>query len=201
MRPLVIGLTGGIGSGKSTVASAFGALGVPVIDADRIARELVEPGQPALAEITAVFGDACLTADGQLDRAWLRKQVFGDAELRRRLEKILHPRIRSRIREQIEAIRAPYCVVVIPLLLETGQTDLVDRILVVDAPEAIQLSRVISRDRLSKNAVTAIMKSQADRETRLAQADDVLVNDRDVETLIEQVRVLHQGYLESSSAS
>ncbi|MGD2136835.1 MAG: dephospho-CoA kinase [Gammaproteobacteria bacterium] len=197
-RPLVIGLTGGIGSGKSTVADAFGALGVPVFDADRIARELVEPGQPALDEITELFGRRCLAPDGHLDRAWLRNRVFSDAALRRRLEEILHPRIRRRIREYIDAAHAPYCVAVIPLLLETGQTDLVDRILVVDAPESSRISRVIARDRLSRDTVTAILQSQTDRESRLAAADDILVNDRDHDTLIRQVRMLHNRFLQAS---
>ena len=200
-RSLVIGLTGGIGSGKTTVADAFQALGVPVIDADRIARELVEPGEPALAEISAIFGSQCLTTEGHLDRVWLRKRVFGDAALRLRLEEILHPRIRRRMLAQIAASRAPYCIAVIPLLLETQQTDLVDRILVVDAPESSQIARVTSRDRLPRDSVVAIMQSQADRESRLAVADDIIVNDRGLDALIAQVRVLHQHYMESTHAS
>jgi len=193
---LVVGLTGGIGSGKTTVAEGFSALGVPVIDADQLARELVEPGQPALAEITAVFGKSSLTEDGHLDRACIRQRIYSDAELKLQLEAILHPKIRQRIRTLIADIQAPYCVVAIPLLLETGQTDLVHRILVVDSPEKEQRQRVAARDGLSDNTIMAIMQSQADRSTRLAAADDVIVNDSDLAALGLRIQELHQHYLE-----
>jgi dephospho-CoA kinase len=195
---LVIGLTGGIGSGKTTVANGFEKLGVPLIDADLIARELVEPGQAALEEIRAVFGAECLTKEGRLDRALIRERIFADDSLRQRLEAILHPVIRKRIKDLIAEVRAAYCIVVIPLLLETGQNDLVDRILVVDTPEKEQIKRVAARDKLSHNAIIKIMHTQADRKTRLAAADDIIVNNSDLETLTSHIRSLHRRYLELS---
>jgi len=195
---LVIGLTGGIGSGKTTVANGFEKLGVPLIDADLIARELVEPGRTALEEVRAVFGAECLTKEGRLDRAHIRQRIFSDDSLRQRLEAILHPVIRKRIKALTAEIKAAYCIVVIPLLLETGQNDLVDRILVVDAPEKEQLKRVAARDKLSHNAIIRIMQTQADRETRLAAADDIIVNNSDLETLTSHIRSLHRRYLELS---
>lgn len=198
-QPLVIGLTGGIGSGKTTVANGFAKLGVPLIDADLIARELVEPGQAALEEIRAVFGPGCLTAEGRLDRAHIQQRIFNDKTLRLRLEAILHPVIRKRIKDLISDIRTAYCIVVIPLLLETGQDDLVDRILVIDAPEEEQIKRVAARDKLSHNAILRIMHTQADRETRLASADDIIVNNSDLETLTSQILSLHRRYLELSN--
>ncbi|MGB5438745.1 MAG: dephospho-CoA kinase [Gammaproteobacteria bacterium] len=198
-RPLVIGLTGGIGSGKTTVADGFAALGVPVIDADLIARELVEPGQPALDQIRTLFGAECLRADGRLDRTLVRRRIFADKSLRHRLEAILHPDIRNRINDLIAEVRTAYCIVVIPLLLETGQDDLIDRILVVDAPEEEQIKRVAARDKLSHNAVMTIMGTQADRQTRLAAADDIIANNSDLETLMSQIRSLHRRYLEISN--
>ena len=193
---LVVGLTGGIGSGKTTVAEGFSALGVPVIDADQLARELVEPGQPALDEIIEIFGTASITADGQLDRACIRQQIYADAGLRLRLEAILHPKIRQRIKTLLSDIEDPYCIVVIPLLLETQQTDLVDRILVIDTSEKEQRQRVAARDGLSDNSIMAIMQSQADRSTRLAAADDVIVNDSDVASITNRIQELHQHYME-----
>jgi len=197
-RPLVVGLTGGIGSGKSTVSAIFESLGVPVIDADRLAHQLVAPGQAALDEIRETFGEHCITADGHLDRAFIRQRVFSNSDEKQKLESILHPRIRDQIVTWIAGVEAPYCVVVIPLLLETGQTDLVDRILVVDIPENEQLTRVAARDGLSHNAVLAIMDSQTDRETRLAAADDIIENSSDIASLESRVRTLHSYYLEIS---
>jgi dephospho-CoA kinase len=193
---LVVGLTGGIGSGKTTVANGFSALGVSVIDTDQLARELVEPGQPALDEIITVFGKDCITSDGQLKRACIRQQIYSDAALKSQLEDILHPKIRQRIKTLLADLREAYCIVVIPLLLETHQTDLVDRILVVDTPEKEQLTRVAARDSLSDNTIMAIMQSQADRNTRLQAADDIIVNDRDLESLTERILELHTYYME-----
>jgi len=190
-KPLVVGLTGGIGSGKSTVAALFESWGIPVLDTDRLARELVEPGQPALARIHALFGPDCLRADGSLDRAWVRRHVFRDTGARQRLEAILHPLIRERIRGWLSGIDAPFCIVVMPLLVETGQNDLFDRIVVVDSPENEQRKRVAARDGLSDNAVMEIMAAQADRATRLAAADDVILNDADLDTLEARTRELH----------
>jgi dephospho-CoA kinase len=195
-RPLVVGLTGGIGSGKSTVADLFTELGVPVIDADRLARELVSPGQPAFNEIIAQFGNACLQPDGTLDRAWLQQQIFSDPPSKQQLEAILHPKIRQRMQELIAAIRAPYCVAVIPLLLETRQTDLVDRIVVVDLPEKEQLKRVAARDSLPQHVILDIMSTQADRETRLAAADDIIDNDTDTAALGKRIQELHMQFME-----
>lgn len=193
---LIIGLTGGIGSGKSTVAERFARLGVPVIDADAIARELVAPGMPALHQIGAEFGPEVLTAAGQLDRARLRRLVFADAQRRKRLEAILHPLIRREMQRRIEALDAPYCVLAIPLLLETGQADLVQRILVIDTPEALRRRRVRARDTLSNAEITAIMDAQLPANERRGAADDIIVNDADLAGLEEQVEKLHRRYLE-----
>jgi len=190
-----VGLTGGIGSGKTTVANGFSSLGVPVIDADQLARELVEPGQKALVEIISTFGAKTVTTDGRLDRDYMRQRIFSDPTQKSRLEAILHPKIRQRIRALLSDIRTPYCIVVIPLLLETRQTDLVDRILVIDSPEKEQLIRVAARDGLSDNDTLAIMASQADRNTRLAAADDIIVNDRDITELTGRIQELHKHYM------
>ena len=192
---LVVGLTGGIGSGKTTVANGFSALGVPIIDTDKLARELVEPGQPALDDIISTFGSAATTADGRLDRNFMRQLIFTEPASKSQLEAILHPKIRQRIRTLLADISAPYCIVVIPLLIETRQTDLVDRILVVDSPEKEQLARVAARDSLSDNAIMAIMGSQADRNTRLAAADDIIVNDRGISELTGDIQKLHRRYM------
>ena len=194
----MVGLTGGIGSGKSTVSAIFESLGAPVIDADHLAHQLVEPGQPALDEISNAFGEQCITSDGRLDRAFMRQRVFSNNQEKHKLEAILHPRIRNRIRRWIAALDSAYCVVVIPLLLESRQTDLVDRILVVDTSENEQLKRVAARDRLTHNVILTIMDTQADRETRLAAADDIIENSSDIASLESQVKALHRYYLEIS---
>jgi len=192
---LVIGLTGGIGSGKSTVAELFAQRGVPVIDTDVIARELVEPGEPALAEIAAAFGEGLVDSEGRLDRARLRNLVFDDEAQRQRLEAILHPRIYARVRDRVAQLDAPYCVVVIPLLIETGGGALVDRILVVDAPLDVRIRRTQSRDGLPEEQVRTIAASQAGRERRLEAADDVIDNGLQPGTLDAQVEALHAKYL------
>jgi len=192
--PLVVGLTGGIGSGKSTVSDLFRSWGVPVLDTDQLARELVAPGQSALAEIHALFGERCLHPDGTLDRVWVRRQIFSNPAARQQLEAILHPRIRQCTQDWLGTVNAPFCIVVVPLLLETGQRELFDRIVVVDSPEKEQLKRVAARDGLSDNAVMDIMATQADRATRLAAADDVIRNDADLATLAERSRELY-GHL------
>lgn len=197
---LVIGLTGGIGSGKTAVSDRFAQQGVPIIDTDQLARELVEPGQPALAEIVAEFGLDCLDDGGRLRRARLRERVFADSTGRRRLEAILHPRIRALVQERVAVLTAPYCLVVIPLLVETGMTDLVDRILVVDAPEAEQIRRVMARDGVVQEQAHRILAVQARRDQRLALADDVLENAGDLDALTRQVAALHRYYLALASA-
>lgn len=195
-RPLVIGLTGGIGSGKSTVAGYFADLGINIVDADQLAHALVEPGKPAFDSIVATFGNACLSADGTLDRAWLRHRIHTNPEDKHKLEDILHPAIRARMTDLLNKSESPYTIAVIPLLLETGQTGLVDRILVVDVSEARQRTRVASRDGLPDDEITSIMKSQTDRSTRLSSADDVISNEQDLDSLHAQVETLHRHYLE-----
>jgi dephospho-CoA kinase len=192
---LIIGLTGGIGCGKSTVAKLFAALGIPVIDTDLIARDLVEPGQPALAEITARFGTDMLDARGRLDRGRLRQRVFTDAAERRALEAILHPRIRAESLKRIAELRTPYCILCVPLLVESGWTDLVDRVLVIDCPRELQIERAMARDGLSREQVEAIIASQTERERRLQAADDVIANDSDLGHVQRQVASLHKTYL------
>ncbi len=193
---LVVGLTGGIGSGKTAVSDRFAHYGVPVIDTDLIARKLVEPGQPALAEIAAEFGPECLDNEGRLNRAHLRQRVFADEASRRRLEAILHPRIHVVARERIAALTTPYCLLVIPLLAETGMTDLVDRVLVVDVSEAEQIRRVMARDRIDETQAQRILVAQASRSQRLALADEVVENSGDFASLEQQIADLHQHYLQ-----
>ena len=194
-QPLIVGLTGGIGSGKSTVAELFSKLGATIIDADVIARELVAPGEPALEEIIATFDTDCLDPSGQLDRGKLRRLVFSDPVQRQRLEAILHPKIISNINKLIADVRMAYCIVVIPLLLETRQTDLVDRILVVDTPVKIRIARVAVRDQLSTDEINAIIKTQADRQTQLQAADDVICNTGSLDELAILVQKQHDCYL------
>ncbi|HFQ14626.1 MAG TPA: dephospho-CoA kinase [Gammaproteobacteria bacterium] len=191
---LAVGLTGGIGSGKSRVSDAFARLGVPVIDTDIIARELVAPGQPALDEIRAAFGNAVFTAEGELDRRALRQRIFSQPDQRRKLEAILHPRIRAEVRRQIAALSAPWVLVVIPLLLESGQGDLVQRVLVVDAPVELQRARTTQRDQISDEEVDRILAAQLSREQRLAAADDVIVNDGSLADLQQQVEKHYHFY-------
>lgn len=192
---LVVGLTGGIGSGKTTVANYFSALGVPLIDADVIARELVEPGSPVLNEIVECFGPDVLNTGGDLDRLRLRHRVFTDPGQRRRLESILHPRIRAEMARRIRQLDAPYCIVSIPLMVETAQTDLVDRVLVVDCPPELQRQRIAQRDGWPADEISGALQAQATRAQRLHAADDVIVNDRDLDTLRHTVDSLHRSYL------
>ncbi len=191
-----VGLTGGIGSGKTTVADCFARLGVPVVDTDVIARDLTAPGGAALPQIRAVFGDAVMRADGTLDRAALRRRVFADPAARRELEAILHPRIREVVEARLATLDAPYALIVIPLLVETGgYRGLLDRVLVVDCPEEMQIARVISRSGLTHDEVAAILAAQAGRAARLAAADDVIVNTATPEILRGEVAALHEHYL------
>jgi len=191
-----VGLTGGIGSGKSTVADLFSDLGVPVIDTDVIARELTVPGSAALDLIHSTFGDAVIRPDGSLDRVALRRIVFADVDARHRLEGILHPRIRQVVEQLRAGVNAPYVLVVIPLLVETGgYRDLLDRVLVVDCPEELQLARVIARNGLTRDEVLPILAAQASRAERLALADDVIVNTLAREVLRTEVVTLNQRYL------
>jgi len=196
---LVVGLTGGIGSGKSAVSAAFEKRGVPVIDTDQLARDLVNPDQPALQEIVAAFGPDCLTQSGNLDRSYLRKTVFADPPTRVRLEGILHPRIQRAVKDQLAAISAPYCLVVVPLLAETEQLRaLMDRILVVDVPENLQIQRVMARDGVGKEHVQRILSAQTTPTQRLVLANDVIRNDCSLEDLDVAVAALHEKYLSLS---
>ena len=194
-RPFRVALTGGIASGKSTVADLFAALGVPVIDTDVIAREVVEPGRPALAQVAEAFGADVLDADGRLDRKRMRDRIFADADARRRLEAILHPAIRAEMERQSQAAAGPYQLLVIPLLAEGGRRDHIDRVLLVDVPEELQIQRVMWRDGVSHGEAQASLNAQATRAQRLAMADDVLRNTGRVDDLRQQVAKLHQRFL------
>jgi len=179
------------------VSRCFERLGVPVIDADQVAREVVEPGQPALAEIATAFGADLIQADGSLDRTRLRERVFADPDARRRLEGILHPRIRARMREQLAALPADtrYAVFVIPLLFETGQQDTVDRVLVVEAAETVRIARVTGRDGVAEDQVRRILAAQCSAEDRAAGADDLISNEGSESELAAKVAALHEKYL------
>lgn len=195
---LVVGLTGGIGSGKSTVAKLFADKGVTVIDTDQLARDLTQLNQPAFKKIIEKFGTALLNEDGTLNRAALRKIVFADPEKRMWLEKLLHPLIRMEIKRQIKINHSPYCIVMIPLLLETKPNPLIQRILVVDATEEQQIERAHTRDKLSIEEIKTIMQSQVKRDQRLAAADDIIDNAGQLEGLTSQVNKLHEFYLSTA---
>lgn len=192
-------LTGGIGSGKTVVADLFAKLGVPVIDTDIIARELVKPGKPALAEITHAFGREILSAKGELDRAKLARITFSNARMRKQLESILHPRIHAEVRSKLHKLDNTYAIVVIPLLVETGQVETYNRVLVVDCDEATQVQRVRERDHRSDEQINAIMHAQANRAERLTWADDIIENNDSLLELEQKVSRLHQAYLKSAS--
>ncbi len=195
---LKIGLTGGIGSGKTAAAEQFARLGAEVIDTDVLSRELVAPGQPALEEIVDEFGADILTAAGELDRSRLREWIFANTEARERLEAILHPRIRSAMLARAQQASAPYVVFVVPLLIETGQQALVDRVLVIDVAENTQRRRVAARDGLSEAQIDRVLAAQATQDRRLRAADDVIDNDGGRADLARQVEQLHQQNLRQS---
>jgi dephospho-CoA kinase len=190
-----IGLTGGIASGKTMVADFFSELGVPVIDTDVIARQVVEPGTTALDEIRGSFGDAVMQEDGSLNRKALRKIVFADTAKREQLEAILHSRIREETMRQVATVTEPYMIVVVPLLVESPMSALMDRVLVVDCSEEIQLRRLLLRDGENVTTAQRIIAAQASRADRLSIADDVINNDGDPAKAREQVLELHQSYL------
>lgn len=196
-----VGLTGGVASGKSTVAGMFAALGVPVIDTDVIAREVVAPGTPGLAAVAAAFGPGVLLPDGALDRRRLRSLVFADPGRRRELESILHPRILERMEALCAASGGPYQVLVIPLLLESGLAVRVDRVLVVDCSESVQRERLMVRDGESAESAGRILAAQLDRQARLAGADDVLANAGTRDDLRRRVLELHAAYLQSAAGA
>jgi dephospho-CoA kinase len=195
--PFCVGLTGGIGSGKSVASGMFAELGAAVVDTDEISRALTAPGGGAISPIRESFGPEYVAADGGLDRARMRNLVFGDADAKRKLEGILHPRIRDRMRADVAAARQPYVIAVIPLLFETGVClDLLQRVLVVDCEESAQVRRASARSGLSAQQVRAIMAAQLPRAERLKRADDVLVNDGSIDALRQQVARLHVRYLD-----
>jgi dephospho-CoA kinase len=196
VKPYTVGLTGGIGSGKSAVAALFARLGVGVVDTDEIAHELTRPGGEAIAPIRAAFGDQAIARDGALDRTAMRKLAFGNARERNRLEAILHPMIRAESSRRLERATGPYAILVIPLLVESGvDRSRSPRVLVVDCPEASQLERVMRRSGLPEAEVRAILATQATRAQRLAAADDVIDNAGAPQALEGQVAHLHEKYL------
>ncbi|MFA6052302.1 MAG: dephospho-CoA kinase [Methylobacter sp.] len=195
---LKVGLTGGIGSGKTTVAKVFAKLNIPVIDADEIAHRLVEKGQPALAQIRQEFGPDILSQDGSLDRKKLGERVFSDSEQKQKLESILHPLIYKTIQSEIERLNAPYCIICIPLLFETGMVHFVDRVLVIDCPVEMQVDRVKKRDSLTIERIQSVINSQVSREFRKEKADDLIDSTVPDYRLAEQVKKLHNSYLSLS---
>jgi dephospho-CoA kinase len=195
IKPWILGLTGGIGSGKSAAAQCFIDLGIHVVDADHAARWVVEPGRPALAQIVGHFGPSVLQLDGTLNRSALRGLIFEHPEERRWLEALLHPLIGQEIQRDLASATSPYAILVSPLLIESGQNKLTARVLVIDAPQQLQVERTMLRDNSSQEQVQAILKVQASREIRLSHADDVLLNDRDTAWLKSEVQRLHHFYL------
>ena len=197
MSDCIIAITGGVASGKSTVDRLFHALGVVVADADVAAREAVAPGSEGLDEVVAAFGEGVLGVDGQLDRPAMRRRVFADADARRRLETIIHPRVRETLRNTCQAASGPYVIASIPLLAEGGGRDAypwLQRILVVDVPETLQLARLLQRDGIDEALARTMIAAQASRRERLAIADDVLVNDGPLDALPPQVAALDRLY-------
>lgn len=195
MKPWILGLTGGIGSGKTAVADHLASLGVHVVDADQAARWVVEPGRPALGQIVDRFGGSVMSPDGRLNRAAMRERVFNNPTERQWLEQLLHPLIRAEVAMHLGRAESPYAIMVSPLLIESRQFRQVDRVLVVDVPEVLQLARTAARDLTSEEQVRSIMKVQASRAERLSHADDILVNDRDLSWLKMEAERLHRFYL------
>lgn len=200
-RPMIVALTGGLASGKSVAAQRFEELGVPVIDADVVARRLVEPGAGALAEIVETFGADVLDGQGRLDRARMRDRIFGCESDRRMLESILHPKVRGEMREFAASADAPYVLFVIPLLVETGQAPDMDRVIVVDAPRTLRAARAAARDGSSPATIAAMLASQATREERLAVADVVIENTGGIADLRERVDAVHREICKLADAT
>jgi dephospho-CoA kinase len=197
---LRVGITGGIGSGKTALTDWLATQGIVIVDADLAARVVVEPGQPALARITEAFGAEFLLPDGQLDRAALRQRVFSDENQRKALEAITHPRIRDELVRQMSVADSPYVVLSSPLLLESSQSDMVDVSIVVDVPETLQIERTMARDQNNRQLVEQIMAAQLDRETRIARSDIVIDNSTSLDALYELAAVLHETLLARAAA-
>jgi len=193
-----VGLTGGIGCGKTTVSNLFKQLSVPVIDADEIAHALVNPAGIALTQISQQFGQTYILPDGNLDRSKLRETIFNDVEKKTQLENIMHPLISAEIEQQLSELSAPYAILSIPLLLETKMQAFVDHILVIDCPMEVQINRVKLRDQLSAAQITAIIHSQVSRSERLAQADSIIDNSQEQLKLSQQVKHLHEQFLQQA---
>lgn len=195
MSKFIVGLTGGIGSGKTAASNWFCAQGISIVDADVVSRQVVEPGTAALAAIRDHFGADVMLGDGSLDRAALRVKVFNNADERRWLEQLLHPLIAQEILRQLQQATSPYAMLVSPLLFETGQKNFVARTLLIDVPEAVQLARTAERDKVRESQVQAIIAAQMSRENRIAKADDIAVNDSSLSALHEKLAALHARYL------
>ncbi len=195
-----VGLTGGIGCGKTTVAKAFAQFNVPVIDADEIAHQVVAIGQPALKLIEQTFGDLSLQTDGSLNRAYIRDLVFNDVAQKQKLEAIVHPLVRQAIDQQLLLLDAPYCLICIPLLFETNTANRVNRVLVIDCPVETQIERVLKRDGLSRERAESIIASQVSRAVRIAKADDIIDNTETNTELAQQLEKLHNLYLSLSTS-
>jgi dephospho-CoA kinase len=200
MSQFIVGLTGGIGSGKTAASNRFAKLGIGIVDADVISREVVEPGSPALQQIAAHFGQTHLLADGQLDRAALRQTIFTDPAAKQWLESLLHPLIANETQRQLQNVQSTYALFVSPLLIESKQKDMCDRLVVVDVPTSVQLSRTMARDNNEQEQVKRIIASQVDRKTRLAAASDVIDNTQGLAQLDQRVSELHQQFLQLAAA-
>lgn len=198
-RKLRIGLTGGIASGKTTVSDIFRSLGAPVIDADETTRRITRRGEQAYKEIVSLFGDEILNKDGDLKRDRIKEIIFRDRDMKNKLEGIIHPKVQNDMEAQIASSDYPYCILSIPLLLESGADYRLDRILVIDIPEDKQLERTVKRDGIPEELALSIIRSQADRKQRISAADDVIKNTGDLKHLEKQVKILHQKYLELAS--
>ncbi len=198
---LRVGLTGGIGSGKSTVKGYFDDLHVPAVDADDIAHQVSRPGQPAFTEIVRLFGDNILDTSGDLRRSKIRERVFTDPALKQQLEAILHPRIGEAIKAFTDKVHGPYCIICIPLLLETNAHKTIDRVLVVDTPEALQIARASERDGTDEADIRNIIRAQVDRQGRMDAADDIITNEGSFDALKSQVKYLHDKYLGMATSS
>ncbi len=197
---LRVGFTGGIGSGKSTISDIFqSSYNIPIIDADEISRMLLTPNQKAYKEVLGLFGEDVILDNGEINRKWLREKIFVQADLREQLENIIHPKVRNEILQQVNQVKASYCLIVIPLLVESNMQTVVDRILVVDTSKENQIQRVISRDNVEPEQVHNIIASQIDPSKRLELADDIITNNGNIQDLHSQVESLHQKYLDLSN--